>query len=132
WNDLEPAEKLKVYDKGVEITSQQGIYDLLVSYRSGDMWAPRIEDGEALLRETRHFLDCVASGRQPLNDGRSGLRVVRMLEAAQRSIERRGTPVALGSGGLGTGRRRRNGLAANQQRAEVRGASTAATSRAPR
>ena len=106
WNDLEPAEKLKVYDKGVEITSQQGIYDLLVSYRSGDMWAPRIEEGEALHRETRHFLDCIANGRRPLSDGRSGLRVVRMLEAAQRSVERRGAPMGLGSSGLATARRR--------------------------
>jgi predicted dehydrogenase len=107
WNDLEPGEKLKVYDKGVEITSRQGIYDLLVSYRSGDMWAPRIEEGEALQREARHFLECIATGRRPLSDGQSGLRVVRVLEAAQRSIERRGAPVALGSRAPTPGRRRR-------------------------
>jgi predicted dehydrogenase len=106
WNDLEPAEKLKVYDKGVEITGQQGIYDLLVSYRSGDMWAPRLEDGEALQREVRHFLDCVATGQRPISDGRAGWRVVRMLEAAQRSVERRGAPVALGSNGAARARRR--------------------------
>jgi predicted dehydrogenase len=126
WNDLEPAEKLKVYDKGVEITSQQGIYDLLVSYRSGDMWAPRIEDGEALQRETRHFLDCVASGQQPLNDGSSGLRVVRILEAAQRSIERRGAPVMLGSNGHAPGRRRRAVVPAGRRGVGVRGLATAA------
>ena len=73
WNDLEPTEKIKVYDKGVEITGQQGIYDLLVSYRSGDMWAPRLEEGEALQREVRHFLDCIATGQRPVNDGRAGL-----------------------------------------------------------
>jgi len=106
WNDLEPAEKLKVYDKGVEITSRQGIYDLLVSYRSGDMWAPRIEGGEALYQEARHFLDCVASGRRPISDGRAGWRIVRMLEAAQRSVEHRGAPVALGPGASPVGRHR--------------------------
>ena len=106
WNDLEPTEKLKVYDKGVEIAGQQGIYDLLVSYRSGDMWAPRLEEGEALHREVRHFLDCIATGERPVNDGRAGWRVVRILEAAQRSIERRGAPMGLGSGGLATARRR--------------------------
>jgi len=106
WNDLEPTEKLKVYDKGVEITGQQGIYDLLVSYRSGDMWAPRLEEGEALQREVRHFLDCIATGQRPVNDGRAGWRVVRILEAAQRSIERRGSPMTLGSGGPARGRRR--------------------------
>jgi predicted dehydrogenase len=106
WNDLEPTEKLKVYDKGVEIAGQQGIYDLLVSYRSGDMWAPRLEEGEALQREVRHFLDCIATGQRPVNDGRAGWRVVRILEAAQRSIERRGSPMTLGSGGPARGRRR--------------------------
>ena len=92
WNDLEADEKLKVYDKGVQITSGQNIYDLLVSYRSGDMWAPRLEEGEALQREIRHFIDCVATGRQPLTDARAGLRVVQILETAQRSVERRGGP----------------------------------------
>ena len=106
WNDLEPTEKLKVYDKGVEITGQQGIYDLLVSYRSGDMWAPRLEEGEALQREVRHFLDCIATGQRPVNDGRAGWRVVRILEAAQRSIEHRGSPMTLGSGRPARGRRR--------------------------
>jgi predicted dehydrogenase len=89
WNDLEPAEKLKVYDKGVEVKTTKGVYDLLVSYRSGDMWAPRIEETEALQIETRHFLDCVASGVPPINDGHAGLRVVRMLEAADESLKRR-------------------------------------------
>jgi predicted dehydrogenase len=120
WNDLALGEKLKVYDKGVEIASQQGIYDLLVSYRSGDMWAPRIEEGEALQRETRHFLDCIANGQRPLSDGHSGLRVVRMLEAAQRSLERRGAPVALGSGGV-PGRRRRRVIRAGGPAAGVPG-----------
>jgi predicted dehydrogenase len=89
WNDLEPAEKIKVYDKGVEVGTEQGVYQLLVSYRSGDMWAPRIEEVEALQLEARYFLDCIASGEKPVNDGRAGLRVVRVLEAADESLKRR-------------------------------------------
>lgn len=99
WNDLEPTEKVKVYDKGVEITSQQGLYELLVSYRSGDMWAPRLDETEALQLETRYFLDCVRHGEPPLNDGQAGWRVVRLLEAAQRSLRRRGEPVSLNGEG---------------------------------
>ena len=89
WNDLEPAEKIKVYDKGVEAETRQGVYDLLMSYRSGDMWAPRVDQTEALELETRYFLECVASGKTPINDGRAGLRVVRMLEAADLSLKHR-------------------------------------------
>jgi len=89
WNDLDPGEPVKVYDRGVQVTSERGIHELLVSYRSGDMWAPRVEQTEPLLLETRYFLDCVASGARPFNDGRAGLRVVRMLEAADTSLRRR-------------------------------------------
>lgn len=97
WNDVEPTEKIKIYDKGVEMETQEGIYDLLVSYRSGDMWAPRVEQTEALQVEARYFLDCVDSGQRPFNDGHAGLRVVRILEASQKSLKRRGEPVAVGS-----------------------------------
>src|SRR2546426_7798657 len=86
WNDLEPTEKIKIYDRGVEVGTEQGVRELLVSYRSGDMWAPRVEETEALQLETRYFLDCVAEGKRPFNDGRAGLRVVRILEAAERSL----------------------------------------------
>lgn len=89
WNDLDPGEKIKVYDKGVDVDTKQAVYELLVSYRSGDMWAPRVEEVEALQLEARYFLDCVASGEKPFNDGRAGLRVVRILEAADESLRRR-------------------------------------------
>jgi len=95
WNDLEPDEKIKVYDKGVEITSGQGIYDLLVSYRSGDVWAPRVEQTEALKLELEYFGECIAHDRVPLNDGLAGLRVVRLLEAAEQSLNARGAIVSL-------------------------------------
>lgn len=89
WNDLEPAEKIKVYDKGAEVATKEGVYQLRVSYRSGDMWAPHVEESEALQLEASYFLDCVTSGKKPVNDGCAGLRVVRMLEAADESLSRR-------------------------------------------
>lgn len=95
WNDLEPDEKIKVYDKGVEITTGQGVYDLLIGYRSGDVWAPKVDATEALARELRYFLDCVVNGVTPVNDGEAGLRVVRLLEAAERSLAARGQLVTL-------------------------------------
>jgi predicted dehydrogenase len=97
WNDVEPTEKIKVYDKGVELGTREGIYDLLINYRSGDMWAPRVEQTEALQLEARYFLDCVELRQRPFNDGHAGLRVVRMLEAIQKSLNRGGEPVSLGS-----------------------------------
>jgi predicted dehydrogenase len=95
WNDLEVDEKVKVYDKGVDITNGQGLYDLLVSYRSGDMWAPRVEQTEALKREVEYFVACITKNEAPFNDGLAGLRVVRLLEAATRSLKERGRPVTL-------------------------------------
>jgi predicted dehydrogenase len=95
WNDLEPDEKVKVYDKGVEVTNGENLYDLLVSYRSGDMWAPRLEQTEALARETEYFIHCVSNNLRPFNDGCAGLRVVRILEAADRSLKGRGAPIVL-------------------------------------
>ena len=95
WNDLDADEKVKVYDKGVNITSREGVYELLVNYRSGDMWAPQVEQVEALRQELSYFVDCIASGQEPFNDGCSGLRVVRMLEAASESLKNRGKLVYL-------------------------------------
>jgi len=111
WNDLEPSEKVKVYDKGIQVTDNhdesrqrlkalveakvfevgaaQAVHDLLVSYRSGDMWSPQVDQTEALQLEARYFLDCLASGEKPVNDGRAGLRVVKMLEAADQSLKHR-------------------------------------------
>ena len=62
WNDLEADEKVKVYDKGVKITSREGVYDLLVSYRSGDMWSPQLEQVEALRQELSYFVECISTG----------------------------------------------------------------------
>jgi len=95
WNDLVADEKIRVYDKGVNITSGEKVRELLVNYRSGDMWAPQIEQLEALRVELDYFADCILHDKSPFNDGLAGLRVVRMLEAAERSIKLRGELVRL-------------------------------------
>jgi predicted dehydrogenase len=95
WNDLEADEKIKVYDKGVKITNREGLYELLVSYRSGDMWSPQLEQVEALRQELSYFVECVSNGKEPFNDGCAGLRVVQMLEAASESLSKKGALVYL-------------------------------------
>ena len=94
YDDLEPSEKVKVYDKGVTVRSgQERVYESLVGYRTGDMWAPQVSLTEALRVEAQHFAECIRNGLTPLTDGMSGLRVVRILEAAVESMEQRGKPV---------------------------------------
>jgi len=95
WNDLDADEKIKVYDKGVEVDDKKGIYDLLVSYRSGDMFAPKVEHTEALQVEAAYFVDCIVNDKTPFNDGHAGLRVVKMLEASTLSLNRGGQRVEL-------------------------------------
>ena len=95
WNDLDADEKIKVYDKGAQMKSGQDLHQLLVSYRAGDMWAPRVDQTEALKVELGYFIDCVRKDETPLNDGVAGARVVRMLEAADQSLRERGKAVKL-------------------------------------
>ena len=95
WNDLDSDEKLKVYDKGVNIASREDLYDLLVSYRSGDMWAPQVEQVEALKVELQGFLDAITNNKPVVNDGIAGLQVVRMLEAASASVAKKGELIYL-------------------------------------
>ena len=97
YNDLEPSEKLRIYDRGIEVkaANREGIYNLLVNYRSGDMWVPALDGTEALQVEIGHFLDCIEHGVPPLTNGEVGLRVVRILEAAQMSLKAGGKRVAL-------------------------------------
>ena len=87
WNDLEADEKIKVYDRGVQMTSREGVYDLLVSYRSGDMWAPQVEATEALKAELAYFVDCIENGETPFNDGMAGLRVVQDARSGRGVLE---------------------------------------------
>ena len=95
WNDQAADEQVKVYDKGVSVTSREGVYNLLVNYRSGDMWAPRLERAEALTHELSYFVDCIMKNQTPKNDGHAGYRVVKMLEASNESIAKRGALVYL-------------------------------------
>jgi predicted dehydrogenase len=93
WNDIVADEKIRIYDKGVDVRTREGMYELMVNYRTGDMWAPKIETTEALKSELEYFVQCIEQGVQPFNDGRAGLRVVRMLEAAEESLKQKGEAV---------------------------------------
>jgi predicted dehydrogenase len=96
FDDLEPSEKIKIYDKGITLNnSSENLYKLLVGYRSGDMWSPQLENTEALRTEAAHFLNCIQKGEKPLTDGEAGLRVVRILEAASASIMDQGRNIPL-------------------------------------
>ncbi|HEX6045772.1 MAG TPA: Gfo/Idh/MocA family oxidoreductase [Pyrinomonadaceae bacterium] len=96
YDDLEPSEKLKVYDKGIRVTpGLEDVYRMLVSYRLGDMWAPRLDTTEALQTEALHFVDCVENGRLPETDGLAGLRMINTIEAAETSLRDRGRLVEI-------------------------------------
>jgi predicted dehydrogenase len=87
WDDLSSDEKVKVYDKGVKIKNTEGIHKLLVSYRSGDMHVPKVENTEALKLEAYYFAECLEKNQKSFNDGEAGLKAVRMLEAANKSLK---------------------------------------------
>ena len=99
WDDLDADEKVKIYDRGVDVKSsnggKNGIHDLLVSYRSGDVYIPKLEATEALKAEAQYFVDCLEKGEEPFNNGQAGLQVVRLLEAADRSLKQGGKRIEL-------------------------------------
>jgi predicted dehydrogenase len=96
YDDLEPSEKLKVYDKGIDVTPEpEDVYKMLVSYRLGDMWAPQLNNTEALQTEALHFIDCIEHNKQPETDGSAGLRMVNLIEAAETSLRDRGRLIEL-------------------------------------
>ncbi|AWN46814.1 oxidoreductase [Methylobacterium terrae] len=98
FDDMEPSEKVKVYDRGVEFDerpSPEEIRRILPAYRMGDVWTPHIPVKEALVTEIEHFARCITRGEVPLSSGESGLRVVRLLEAASQSLAQRGHPIDL-------------------------------------
>jgi predicted dehydrogenase len=98
YDDLE-LEKIKVYDKGITLASNgESVYDLLINYRSGDMWAPQLDVTEALRTEAIHFVHCIEDRVPVITDGEAGLRVVRILEAASRSIAEKGRLIELDTG----------------------------------
>src|SRR5690606_38331092 len=94
YDDLEPSEKIKVYDKGITLKdggADKGseVYKALVGYRTGDMWAPHLDVTEALNTELREFVECIEHTQTLTADGQAGLRVVRILEAATMSLAQR-------------------------------------------
>jgi len=97
FDDMEASEKIKVYDKGVDRAGQVVSYGDALTVRSGDIVIPRISLQEPLRIECQQFVDCIRERRTPVTDGPDGLRVVRVLAAAQASLDQGGTPVALSS-----------------------------------
>jgi predicted dehydrogenase len=99
YDDIEPSEKVKVYDKGISRNGgADSVYQMLISYRTGDMWAPQLEPTEALYAELRHFIRCIEHDQKPLTNGEVGLRVVEILEAASHSMAERGRLIELEKG----------------------------------
>jgi predicted dehydrogenase len=96
YDDIEPQEKIKIFDKGVEVPPYYDTYaEFHYSYRYGDIYSPRIEDYEPLRKECDHFIECIKKGMCPLSDGYSGLRVVSILEAANKSLKLQGKAVSI-------------------------------------
>ena len=95
YDDMEPSEKVKVYDSGVKVVTREGIYKTLVEYRTGDMFAPKLDQSEALGLVVDDFLDSIEFSRKPAVDGETGLRIVRILEAAELSVKKAGVMVYL-------------------------------------
>jgi predicted dehydrogenase len=96
YNDLEPSEKIKIYDKGVTIEKRpEAVYQMKVGYRVGDMWAPQLDPREALRVEAAEFARCIREQTQPINDVKAGLRIVQLLEAANKSLHLHGKPIQL-------------------------------------
>ncbi|MBI4688817.1 MAG: Gfo/Idh/MocA family oxidoreductase [Nitrospirae bacterium] len=95
FDDLDPAEKVKIYDKGIILSKadEKSTYQSLVQYRTGDMYAPAVDGTEALKVEIEHFADCIKNRKNPITDGEAGLRVVRILEAANKSLKKGGIKI---------------------------------------
>ena len=127
FNELNTQEPIKIYDRGIDVgATAEERQRLLVNYRSGDILSPQVEAGEALQNVVRHFADCILESKTPISDGRLGLRVVKLLESATRSIRAQGGRVVISNGGYGNGHARtigsgqrtadREGCGAGQER----------------
>jgi len=96
YNDIDTSEKIKVYNRGIDVvTTTEQRRQVLISYRSGDVWSPKLSNEEPLARMSAHFIQCIKEGKEPITDGHAGVRVVKILEAAQRSIKAQGRRVVL-------------------------------------
>jgi predicted dehydrogenase len=97
FDDMESAEKIRIYDKGVDVRQDYKAYGDDLTLRFGDIVIPSIKMEEPLRAECHHFLECIEQHRKPRSDGQDGLRVLKVLEAAQKSLESKGKPVEIGS-----------------------------------
>jgi predicted dehydrogenase len=96
YDDLEPAEKVKIYDRGITINDDmEAKRGVMIGYRTGDVWSPHIPQSEPLAQMVRHFAECIRENKQPLTSGEAGLRVVKILDAAQRSIKAQGGRITI-------------------------------------
>nr|BAL55159.1 oxidoreductase domain protein [uncultured Acetothermia bacterium]BAL60198.1 oxidoreductase domain protein [Candidatus Acetothermum autotrophicum] len=95
YDHLDPDNQVKIYDKGIAVVTTEERYKALIQYRTGDMYAPKLDQTEPLELVCKHFVECIKTGAVPLTDGEAGLRVVRLLEAAQQSLERSGEVIRL-------------------------------------
>jgi predicted dehydrogenase len=95
YNDMETSEKVRVYDRSIRVSTEDTIYKTLVDYRTGDMWAPKLEIREALAAACEHFVECVRFDRIPRSSGEDGLLVVKLLASAAESLAAQGRRVAL-------------------------------------
>lgn len=95
YDDIETSEKVKIYDKGIDVTTREGVYETLVQYRTGDMLSPKLDQEEALAVGTRHFIECILNGAKPMTGGDAGLNVVRVLETSTASMKDRGRLIEL-------------------------------------
>lgn len=95
FDDMESSEKIRIYDKGVDHRPHYSTFGEFLSLRFGDIYIPRVEMREPLQIECQHFLDCIEAGKKPLSDGESGLAVVKVIDAAKKSLKERGRPIRL-------------------------------------
>lgn len=93
YNDLDPVEKVKIFDSGVQMSGDKSeVYNTNVDYRVGDIWVPKLSIREALSLETEHFVDCIINNKKSETDGLAGLDTVRILEATSKSLAANGVP----------------------------------------
>jgi predicted dehydrogenase len=95
YDDMDPSEKVKVYNKGIDVQSEEMIHNVLVQYRMGDMYAPNLDQTEALSLLCSDFIESIIKGKKPWSDGVAGLNVVKILEAGQRSLKNGGALVRI-------------------------------------
>jgi len=95
WDDLNPEERIKIYDKGMDVTTREGMYHVLATPRAGEMYAPVVPDIEALKSEVEYFVKCIGTRQKPMNSGEAGLRIVSLLEATDKSLAASGKIIEL-------------------------------------